>query len=930
MFRFIKRSKAILVTLLSIASLLLIYSIITLGFTKDEATTYFKIPQENRKISFNDDIRPIINEKCISCHGGVKQSGGFSLLFAEDALRPNESGKPAIVPGKPEKSEMISRITSHDPEIRMPLEKEALTEKEIKLLTRWVEEGAKWEVHWAYIKPKNPVIPNLTSGWIQNKIDNFILESLQENEMDPSPPANKETLLRRVSLDLTGLPPTQEALQKFLQDNSSSAYEKMVDDLLASPQYGERWTSMWMDLARYADSKGYEKDDYRNIWKYRDWLIKAFNEDKPYNDFIIEQLSGDLLPEHTDEQLIATAFHRNTLSNDEGGTENEEYRVAAIIDRVNTTWNALQGTTMECVQCHSHPTEPIRHEGFYKSYAFFNNTADEDLSSDSPNLKTFTTKENQEKLENVKAWIVENSSTETTSEKVAKFINLIRLTEPKIHAHSFDKIKKGTSNNLNLKMDNGGQARIQNVPLDSSNRMLIRAKIPQINGKIEIRIGEPSGELLTTWSIKKSQTQKGIETISIPITAVQGTHDLFFQFKTLRDKDATLNLEWVLFYDALPGVGQPGYATIERHFLNLLNSNGDEVIKTPVMVELTNDYRRKTRVFEKGNWMVHGEEVKPGVPEVMNPMPDGVPANRLGFSQWLTDQNNPLTARVMVNRLWAQLFGNGIVKTQEDFGSTGSPPSHPELLDWLAQEFMQNHNWSIKSQLKQIVMSATYQQSSKITPELNEIDPDNRMLARGPRVRLNAEQVRDQGLMVSGLLSDKMYGPSVMPVQPEGLWQTVYSGMKWETSSGEDQHRRALYTFWRRTNPYPSLDAFDSPSKNFCVVRRINTNTPLQAFVTLNDPAYVEMAKGLAVRIMETGEISVDEQIKEGFRLAMARDIKAEELQELQLLYEQSLHHFKKDPEAAEKLLNKKDIELASLTMVASVIMNLDEFITKL
>lgn len=920
------KKKVVLRLLLGMCLLLVVCGFI---FMTDEKPVYIAIFHENEEISFNEEIRPILNTKCISCHGGVKQSGGFSLLFREEALRSNESGKPGIVPGKPGESEMIRRIKHHDPELRMPAKEEALTEEEIELLEKWIQQGAPWEMHWAYIKPEAQRVPQFYSEWIENDIDRFILAKLKENNLTPSSPANKETLLRRVSLDLRGLPPTQSALQDFLEDDSPKAYEKAVDQLLDSPKYGERWASMWMDLARYADSKGYEKDAYRSIWQYRDWLIKAFNEDKSYDKFLIEQLAGDLLPRPTEEQLIATAFHRNTLSNDEGGTDNEEFRVESVMDRVNTTWNALQGTTMECVQCHSHPTEPLRHESFYKSYAYFNNSADEDLSKDSPNLRTFTSSKDQEKLENIKNWILDHTSAENLKpQRISKFVNLLRLTEPKIHFHSFDEIEEGalhTDTDV-LVMNDGGQARLKNVPLHGSNEMLVRYKAPRNSGKMEIRIGDPTGDLLTNWKIRKSD---GTETISIPISSVLGNHDLYFSFKDTGKEGAIFTLKWILFYKGLPGEDKPEYPNIKKQFLNLLNST--EIIKTPVMVELEDDYRRKTHIFERGNRLVLGEEVQPGVPQVMNSIPEGAPANRLGFAQWITSEDNPLTARVMVNRLWAQLFGTGIVETQENYGSLGSPPSHPDLLDWLALQFMQEHNWSVKEQLKQIVLSATYRQSSKITPDLLEMDPDNRLLAIGPRVRLTAEQIRDQGLMVSGLLSDKMYGPSVMPLQPEGLWKTIYSGLEWKTSPGEDQHRRALYTFWRRTNPYPSLVTFDSPGRNVCVVRRIDTNTPLQALVTLNDPAYIEMAKGLAKRMLiaASGD-STEEEIKAGYRLAIMKNIQKEELQDLQLLYEQASQYFQENPEAAKKLIHEEDLKLASLTMVASVIMNSDEFLTKI
>jgi hypothetical protein len=881
--------------------------------------TFHEIERRSNRIDFNTDIRPIINNKCITCHGGVKRSGGFSLLFADEALMPNESGKPAIVPGEPEKSELIRRIKHHDPEFRMPLEKEPLSEKEIELLTQWIKEGAEWELHWAFKKPEPVALPSVSSRWISNDIDKFIFEVLEEKGLQPSAQADRATLLRRVSLDLTGLPPTIETVEDFLKDDSADAYGKVVDRLLRSPRFGEHWASMWMDLARYADSKGYEKDLARSIWQYRDWLIKAFNEDKPYDEFIIEQLAGDLLPEPTNDQLIATAFHRNTLNNDEGGTDNEEYRVAAVMDRVNTTWNALQATTMECVRCHSHPYDPIHHEDYYRSIAFFNNTADADTWSDDPKLVTFTNKPDIESLDKIKHWIsTHDSLTDQNNKHAADFMKFIRLPEPKIQGHSFDQIKKGGYIDAShLAVYNGGSSRLKAFALHHENQMLIKYIATENTGQVQIRMDSLSGGLLGTWYVKKNS-----EITSIPIRRIAGKHDLFFIFNGGRKNDYVCRIEWVLFYNGLPGEQEPGYPKIKKEFLNLLNS--EKVITTPVMVEVADDYRRKTYVFERGNWLVHGKQVDPGVPDAWNSWPEGAPLNRLGMARWFVSKDNPLTARVMVNRLWARLFGRGIVETEEDFGSKGFAPSHPELLDWMAQQFMNEHGWSIKKQLRQLVMSATYQQSSRVTPTLRNEDPENIFLARGPRIRLTAEQIRDQALAVSGLLSEKMYGPSVMPSQPDGVW---LGRGEWKTSEGEDKHRRALYTYVRRITPYPFMMTFDSPSREVCVVRRINTNTPLQALTTLNDPVFMEAALSLALKMRNADE--VEEQIKNGYRIAMFKDIDREKLYDLLLLYQRAIQHFKDDPQAAENMTGKNDIPLAALTVVGNAIMNLDEFLTK-
>ncbi|HLT06957.1 MAG TPA: DUF1553 domain-containing protein [Cyclobacteriaceae bacterium] len=919
------RGKRLWVSGLSVLLLLWLAGWYSPGIRQD----YFPRFLAGEQIEFNRDIRPIFNKKCIACHGGVKQSGGFSLLFPEEALAVNESGKPAIVPSSPSESELIRRIEHDDPDLRMPLEAEPLTREEIKLLKKWIRQGAQWQDHWAYIKPDPLDPPSLETDWASNGIDQFVLERLRENRLEPSPEADKATLLRRLYLDVIGVPPSPEELQAYLEDTRPDAYEKVVDQLLASNQYGEKWAGMWMDLARYADTKGYERDAERKIWKYRDWLIKAFNEDMPFDVFITKQLAGDLLPNPTDEDYIATAFHRNTMTNDEGGTENEEFRVAAVIDRVNTTWGILQGTTMECVQCHSHPYDPIRHEDFFKSYAFFNNTSDEDVWSESPQLVSFVEEEDQLKLKAIKDWVKKKTAAEDTAQ-IAYYTHLVRLAEPKIHPHSFEILENGvlTDGPNYLNMEDNGLAKLSGITLNEEDQMLVRYRSGKTTGWIEVRIGAADGPLLTSWKVNSIKTDKGFQTISVPVQPLTGKKDLYFVFKDPGHSGTVCNLEWILFYKAIPGKDAAGYQEITQYFVSLLNPQ-NKIESIPVMVERPEGYRRTTYVFERGNWLVHGEEVEPGVPEDWNSMPPGAPKNRLGLAQWLVSKDNPLTARVMVNRIWAQFFGTGIVETLEDFGSQGFEPSHPELLDWLAIEFQTNQQWSLKKLMKMIVLSSTYRQSSKASHEQIARDPKNRLLARGPRVRLNAEQIRDQALQVSGLLSKKMYGPSVMPYQPEGLWQVVYNGANWATSPGEDQYRRALYTYWRRTNPYPSLMSFDSPSREFCVARRIDTNTPIQALVTLNDPVYVEAAMGLAKRMLAVKQ-PYKGQISYGYKIAMAKtDIDELKLKELESLYLKTRAYFESKPEEVEALVCQPDIDLATLTVVANVIMNLDEFLTK-
>ena len=890
------------------------------------------------RVDFNRDIRPIINNKCIACHGGVKRSGGFSLLFEVEALEVNESGERAIVPGNVKKSELIQRITHRDPEYRMPLEEEPLTDEEVALFSRWINQGAQWEDHWAYKAPEKPEVPTSNEKWANNEIDHFIKAKLEEKQLSPNPISDKQSLLRRLSLDITGLPPSLEEMQAFLNDSSDNAYEKAVDSLLASPAYGERWAAMWMDLARYADSKGYEADRPREIWKYRDWLINAFNKNIPYDQFVMDQLAGDLKPDAADQDFIATAFHRNTMNNDEGGTDNEEFRVAAVLDRVNATWTVLQGTTMECVQCHSHPYDPIRHEDYYRSMAFFNQSADADVPSESPVLITYKEEDDLEKLAQIKNWANEHGD---DGRKGKYYTQLLRLGVPKLYAHYFYQMDKGLpiQGTATFKVDEKVYAFTKGLSFEGENRLVFKARTNGDEGKLSFRLDSINGTEIGVWKVKarfkkefneeenKEVTYYLNEVITLPIKPIKGKHDLYLVWEGKDEVVQTSTFEWLMLHHALPGEDKENYPEIEQAMYALFNSEKEKET-TPVMVDLPINHQRISRVFEKGSWMVPGEEVKVGVPEIWNPF-DKYDENRMGLAKWMFSEENPLTARVMVNRIWEQFFGRGIVSSLEDFGSQGFSPTHPELLDWLAIKFREDLKWDMKKLMKEIVMSATYRQSSHYTQEAKELDPLNEWLARGPRLRLNAEQVRDQSLAVSGLLSKKMLGKSVMPEQPEGIWQVVYSGTKWETSKGDDKYRRALYTFWRRTSPYPSIISFDAPSREFCLPKRIATNTPLQALVTLNDPVYLDAAIALGRRVLENGSADVAGQLSLLYSLAMLRGISEEKLEDLKEVYHQTEIYFENSPEEICKLTGEEDKKLAVFTVVANVVMNLDEFLMK-
>jgi hypothetical protein len=890
------------------------------------------------QIDFNTDVKPIFNKKCISCHGGVKKKGGFSLLFPQEALAATESGKPAIVPGDPDASEMIKRLTHHDPEERMPYKEAPLSDEEIETLTKWVRQGAKWGDHWAYVPVANEAVPKLKrrflgilpspyADWVKNDVDHFILDKLKDKGLEPSREADKATLLRRAALDIIGMPAPAAIGEKFLKDDSPEAYEKLVDTLLSLPYYGEKWTALWLDLSRYADTKGYERDEKRQIWRYRDWLIKAFNDDKPYNVFLTEQIAGDLLPDATDEQLIATAFHRNTMTNDEGGTDNEEFRTAAVLDRVNTTWEVLLGTSFACVQCHSHPYDPFRHEEYYKFMAFFNNSRDEDTYSEYPLLWEFKN-EDAKKYTEVSDWFRQNVS-KTEADVV---INFLRTRQPTINSLVSDSmINAALLDTKWLGMRNFSHARFRNVELSGRTKMLMRMQSWATDGQLTIRLDDPAGPILT--SFRAPQTKNGWTLHQVDINPTQGKHDLYFQYNsaTLKKDNNGMMFDWLCFTNELPGKGKPGFDSAYAGYYHLL-SKGDATT-TPIMVENPVFMLRKTFVFERGNWTAKTTEVQPGVPGSLHPLPQGAPANRLGLAMWLTDKKNPLTSRAMVNRVWEQLFGTGLVETLEDLGTQGIPPTHPELLNYLSYQFMNDQRWSLKKLIREIVLSATYKQDSKVSPEGLEKDRFNRYYARGPRVRLSAEQLRDQALAVSGTFYPQMYGPSTKPWQPEGIWNSPYSGgEKWENNYGPERYRRAVYTYWKRTSAYPSMLNFDAMQREVCTSRRIRTNTPLQALTLLNDHAYVDISRQFTYGLQKEFK-DVNASISAAYQRATGREISKDKLATLASLYQEALQGFRKDPVATCEMNGLQDEhnnpETAALIVVVHSIMNLDEVITK-
>lgn len=880
-------------------------------------------------VDYNTQVKPILNEHCIACHGGVKQNGGFSLLTRDQALADTDAGSPAIIPGSVKGSEFIKRLITDDPEERMPFEKEPLSKEEIDILKKWVRQGAEWGVHWAY-QPLDEEVEVASASYMSMgegagstlSIDQFIQAKLDAQGLKSNPPASRSALLRRASLDIIGLPPSDDLINRYVREESIS-FEEVVSDLLASPAFGEKWASMWLDLARYADSKGFERDQNRSIWRYRDYVIRSFNSDKPYSSFLVEQLAGDLLENPTDEALIATGFHRNTTTNDEGGTDNEEFRVKAVMDRVSTTWEGLLGTTMACVQCHSHPYDPILHEDYYKSFAAFNNTRDADTHMDYPRLN-FIDSIDASKLKEIKSWVSKIKSADEANQ-VASFA---RIVQPVRYSIEVDKLENAALyDEKYLGLRHGGSARMSQVELATKEALWIKANTIVGGGWLSIRLDQKEGEELGR--IRLDNDDAGYEILEVLLPGELGIHDVYLVYNNANmsaSEEPGVMFDWFRFGKAFPGSSDSGYKKYKITYFDVLAKSFDHTL---VMYENPSDHRRNTFVFDRGNWQVPLEQVHPGAPDILGGADFSTDNSRLDFARWIVDEENPLTARTFVNRIWEQIFGQGIVITTEDLGSQGSPPSHQELLDWLAYTWMHDDKWSVKTLIKRLVMSETYQQSSHVSARQLEEDPYNIFLSRGPRVRLSAEQIRDQALSLSGLLHKKQFGPPVMPFQPEGIWQTPYNNQSWVTSDDNDQYRRGIYTFVKRSGLYPSMETFDLSPRQVCVSRRIRTNTPLQALVTLNDPVYVEAATHLALKMISEGGQDIADKIDYAYQLAMGRKMNPAKLEVLENLYQQSIAQLELEKEQDQEIEKKDDydMEVIAMTNVASALLNLDELL---
>ena len=1049
-------------------------------------------------VTFNRDIRPILSDKCFACHGPDKAQRKTELRFdnEEGAFIDLKSGGKAVVRGDVEKSVLFQRLTSEDDVLRMPpgyLGQDRLSDEEIDLIRRWIEQGAKWEKHWAFIAPRRETSPAVSNpDWAQVGFDKFVVARLEKEGLKPTAEADRRALIRRVSLDITGVPPTPAEVEDFVNDTSPKAYEKVVDRLLVSPRYGERMAIRWLDAARYADTNGYQSDGYRHMWRWRDWVIDAFNDNKPFDEFTIEQIAGDLLPTPRRDQVIATGFNRNHRTSAEGGLVEEEFRVEYVADRVETTSTVWLGLTVGCARCHDHKYDPLLQKEFYQLFAFFNHLPERGLvynfGNEEPLIKAPTPEDetklaalDKEQAAAEKAWKKLDGKINKTQRSWEKWVrtsgapdwapgdglilhfpldgNLREETgvyrrpvshnpltnpnpDPPVRPFvveeeededegeggtlSFDKGPLGQAARFDGKKHVEGGPGFEFSFLDpftfsawiyptSPNAAILSKTKPlpkEAGHGLYLREGKVFLYINNRWTdiSLRLYGDKPVEMNRWHHVAVtydggrkaRGVHlyvngkeqgkeidwnDLIFPFgsdepfrigagggepnfegliddvrvynRALPPQEAKLlpvratvteiarkkpmkrtTLEERKLRSAFLDRAAPAEIAIARKRLydtrrerNLFYAG----IPT-VMVMMDTEKPRQAYILTRGSYEAHGDKVDAGTPAILSPFKPEWERNRLGLARWLVDRSNPLTARVTVNRFWQMFFGVGLVKTTENFGSQGEKPPHQDVLDWLAVEFMEN-GWDVKGIVKTIVTSATYRQSSKVTPELVERDPENRLFARGPRFRLPAETIRDQALAISGLLNEELGGPSVKPYQPEGLWKELtFAENGYIPDKGDDLYRRSLYTFWRRTVAPPSMVTFDSTDRETCAVREVRTNTPLQALNLMNDVTYVEASRKLGERMMNEGGETPAERIAYGFTLATARPPRSQESDVLHRVYSSFLDDFQTDPETAEELLTEGEserdesldaVELASYSSVASLILNLDETITK-
>ncbi|HZR19714.1 MAG TPA: DUF1553 domain-containing protein [Verrucomicrobiae bacterium] len=1023
------------------------------------------------KVDFNFQIRPILADRCFKCHGPDEKARKAKLRLDQPesafAVRDPQKHTRAIVPSHPEQSELVRRINTKDDDDRMPppASNLSLNDEEKELLGRWVAQGAQYQQHWAFISVQKPAVPKPEDPTAaHNPIDAFVTERLAREGLHLMPEASRETLIRRLSFDLRGLPASLQEIDEFLADQSNNAYERVVDRFLASPAYGEQLANDWLDLARFADTYGYQNDVGRDMSPWRDWVIRAFNENLPYDQFIEWQLAGDLLPSPTPDQVLATAFNRLHRQTNEGGSIEEEFRIEYVSDRVATAGTAFLGLTLGCARCHDHKYDPISQKDFYSMSAFFNNIDESGLYSHftratpSPSLLLYKAGEEKKQealLERIRAkeralaslsqdtqafgaWLAAGSNSIPIPQPVAAFAfdevkddatanrvgtNFAQLFDsPTLEDGKIGKALKFSGDNSVVCKGSGAFNRTSPFsfslwlePMEKQERAVIfhRSRSWTDSGSrgyaLLLEDGKPSFSLIHFWPGNALKVAADTELPTNQWSHLTITYDgssraagvrLYLNghplpLRTVRDnlyKDIVHRKEWgdadvdevqltlaARFRDSgfknglidefevfdrslSPGevrllagakAGEPSGEELQAFYLTRLDQRYealrtelqnlreeenrliDDVPEIMVMKEMPE--RRATYLLKRGAYDARGDRVEPDTPERIFPFAKDLPRNRLGLAKWMIDPRNPLTARVAVNRAWRMHFGHGLVLTEEDFGTQGKLPTHPALLDWLAATFVESR-WDLKALHKLIVMSATYRQSSQASPELLAKDPDNQLLARGPKHRLRAEEIRDNALAVSGLLSPKIGGPSVRPYQPEGLWEQSGTASHYTQDKGEGLYRRSLYTFWKRIVPPPSMLIFDAPTREVCTARRETTTTPLQALVLLNDPQFIEAARVMAEHLVGQCGQDTTACITRGFRLSTGREPKPRELALLQQLYEEQLKHFQSDPAAAEQYLKigERPVDkglpaqqLAATAVLASALMNLDEFVTE-
>jgi len=1012
-----------------------------------------------RPVDFQKDIQPILTAHCYSCHGPEKQKSDLRWDDKASVFKNGEHG-PILLPGKSADSRVIKLVAGQEKEMVMPLKGDRLTSQQIGLLRAWIDQGASWpenassatedkRKHWAFKAPVRPRTPGTTSK-TSNPIDNFILARLEKERLKPSPEADRHVLIRRLSLDLIGLPPTIQEVEDFVGDKKSGAYERLVERLLASPHYGERWGRHWLDVARYADTNGYEKDKPRSIWPYRDWVINAMNRDLPYDQFVIEQLAGDLLPGATLEQKVATGFLRNSMLNQEGGIEPEQFRVEALIDRMDAVGKAFLGLTINCCQCHNHKYDPFTQKEYYELYAFLNNDDEafaevptpkqeslrQKIRTDVEGLEQKAIKETTNLFEQMAAWekmvaepttnwsILEPKDWQNFATKFEKLDDFSLLGGGDLQPGGIMRVWGQTSltnitgfrlealTNPNLIYGGPGligkgsfivrEFTVEASPLDGSVTNKIKftraladqevlgfAAAKAIDGDTE-----KGGWIPARTPDRRNQNHMIIFECEKPFGFPGGTKLLItlhqkFDAKDGLDKDSKLECHMLgcmrvgLTSDPLPleidplsseqrsllavapanrstaqtlklfeafRLTQPGFTNLNEQIDNAW-TNWPYPATTLVLEQRPKP--RVTHIFKRGDRLRPTEEVQPGVLSVLHPFPTDAPRNRLGLAKWITDLRSPTTARVVANRLWQDYFGQGLVTTPEDFGTRVDTPSNPELLDWLACELMQPtieektdaarkagplQPWSLKHMHRLIVNSETYRQSSTVNPELYEKDPYNRLLARGPRFRVEGEVVEDIALSVSGLLNPTIGGPSVYPPIPGSVGDTAYGGFSWPETKAPDRYRRGMYTFWKRSLPFPSLAAFDTPTGDTSCPRRVRSNTPLQALTTLNEKTFVESAQAMALRVLKEGGADNQSRTAYAFELCTGRKPDVKELTELVNFWQEQYEYFENHSSAALKVAvpdlsqMPDDVNVhkaAAWAMVSRAILNLDETITK-